>query len=154
MVLNDISHSQLMKIDEELMGALGSQLNLLGVVPNLRKLMPLCMGLADAFSNCVDSAVSMRYILGELLRVITSHSKPITIVMDDIQFADHSSLLLVRNMLFSVRGSPVFFTLCHRDDEPSKSEQFNTWLTSISRNNKVGGCHARGCEQSHCRVHA
>ncbi|KAL3760370.1 hypothetical protein ACHAWU_000345 [Discostella pseudostelligera] len=133
MLLTDSSGSQLMKIENELMSALGSQPSLLGVVPNLRKLMPSCLGTeTSASSNCVDSAVSMRYLLCELLRVISSNSKPITIVFDDIQFADHASLLLVGSLLFKAQGSTTFFVLCHRDDGASMSEQFTTWLRPIA----------------------
>ncbi len=131
MVFNDSSDSQLMKIDGELTSVVGSQPNILGVVPHLRKLMPSCMGLETSSSNCVDSSVSTRYLLGELLRVISSHVKPITLFIDDVQFADHASLLVVGNMLFSAQGSPIFFTLCHRDDEASLSTSFKAWLASI-----------------------
>jgi predicted ATPase len=58
--------------------------------------------------------------------------KPITLFIDDVQFADHASLLLVGNMLFSAQGSPFFFILCHRDDEISMSASFKVWLSSIS----------------------
>ena len=88
--------------------------------------------LPENTSNCVDSAVSMRYLLCELLRVISSHSKPITLFIDDLQFADRASLLLVGNLLFSAQGSPIFFTLCHRDDEASMGGQFNAWLKSMT----------------------
>jgi predicted ATPase len=74
----------------------------------------------------------MRYLLSELLRIISSHSKPITIVIDDIQYADPASLLLVGNMLISAQGTPIFFIFCHRDDEASMSGSFNIWLSSIS----------------------
>ena len=131
LVFNDSSHSLLMEIDGELTSAIGTQPYLLGFIPNLRKLMPSC-GRLETSNNCVDSAVSLRYLLGELLRVISSHSNLITIVIDDIQFADYASLLLVRNLLFSAKRTPVFFTLCHRDDESSMSVKFNAWLTSIT----------------------
>ena len=74
----------------------------------------------------------MRYLCGELLRVTSSHSKPITIVIDDIQFADPASLLLIGSLLFSAQGAPIFFVLCHRDDEVSVSRPFNIWLNSIA----------------------
>ena len=132
MMYNDSSYSQLTEIEKNLTSALGSQPNLLRVVPNLRKLMPSCENIESSANNCVDNAVSMRYLCGELLRVISSYSKPITIVIDDIQFADHASLQLVESLLLSAQGAPVFFCLCHRDDEVLMSGPFNKWLTKIS----------------------
>ena len=131
MVFNDSTYSQLQSIEKELVCAIGSQTNLLGVVPNLKRLMPSFGWHESSASLCVDSAVSMRYLLSELLLVILSHSKPITIVIDDIHFADQASLQLVGSLLFSAQGSPIFFALCYRNDAASMSESFNAWLASF-----------------------
>ncbi|KAL7431794.1 hypothetical protein ACHAXH_004913 [Discostella pseudostelligera] len=133
MLFNESSQSQIAEIEERLISAFGSQTNLLGVMPNLRKLMPSsCLRHEETTASlCVDSAVSMRYLCGELLRVTSSHSKPITIVIDDIQFADPASLLLIGSLLFSAQGAPIFFVLCHRDDEVSVCGPFKIWLNSI-----------------------
>ena len=76
----------------------------------------------------------MRYLFGELLRVISSHSsRPITLLIDDIQFADPTSLLLIGNLLFSAKNSAsLFIVFCQRDDEDSQFEAFDVWLDSIS----------------------
>ena len=89
--------NQLKMVEEELQTGLGSQAGLLaGVVPSLKKLLPSCVQV-ESSSNCIDAvAFSMRYLFGELLRVISTHSsRPITLLMDDIQFADTTSLLLI-----------------------------------------------------------
>ena len=132
MVFNDSSTAQLTKIEKKITNVIGSQSNLLGIAPCLRKLMPSCVDSDEFSSSCVDSAVSMRYQLCEVLCVISSHSKPITLVIDDIQFADRSSLLLVGNLLFSAQEAPIFFCLCHRDDEVSMSGPFKSWLQSVT----------------------
>ena len=70
---------------KELETALGSQAGFLaGAVPNLSKLLPSCIPV-ETSNNCIDVAFnSMRYLFGELLRVISSHSsRPITLLMDD-----------------------------------------------------------------------
>ena len=131
-LLNNSQPTQLSEVENELTGALGSQPSLLGISPGLRKLMPSSESVVSAASNCVDNAVSMRYQCGELLRVISSYLKPITIVIDDIQFADQTSLLLVGSMLVNTRRNSAFFCLCHRDDEASMSGPFNEWLASLS----------------------
>ena len=78
----------------------------------------------------------MRYLFGELLSVISSHSsRPISLFVDDIQFADISSLLLISNLLFSAAksDSSVFFIFCHRNNDPDyDSGAFDIWLSSIS----------------------
>ena len=132
MLHNDSSHYQLTEIEKDLTSALGSQPNLLWVVPNLKKLMPKCENIEPSTNNCVDNAVSMRYLCRELLRVISSYTKPITLVIDDIQFADHASLILIGSLLLISQRAPVFFCLCHRDDEVSMSPSFEAWLTTIS----------------------
>jgi predicted ATPase len=35
-------------------------------------------------------------------------------------------------MLFSAQGAPIFFTMCHRDDEISMNAPFKAWLASIT----------------------
>ncbi len=128
----DSSKSELKVIEVELTSAIGSHSILLEVVPNLEKLMPASVVRGESAYSCVDSALSMKYILGELVRVISSHSKPITILIDDIQFADDASLQLVGNLILSTKRVSTFFIICHRDDEVSIGGSFSSWLTSVS----------------------
>jgi len=134
----DASPLQLKSVSFELTNALGSQAGLLaGVVTSLSKLMPSNIQHEEGTSStCVDAPLSMRYLFGELLYIISSHSKrPISLFVDDIQFADHSSLLLIRNLLFrdAKYNSSVFFVFCHRDNDPDyDSATFDIWLSSIS----------------------
>ena len=131
----DAAPLQLKLVSDELANSLGSQAGLLSaVVPSLSKLMPL--SLEETPNACVDAPSSMRYLFGELLRVVSSHSsRPISLFIDDIQFADSASLLLIFDLLFSAArsDSSVFFAFCHRDDDPNiDSGIFNVWLSSIS----------------------
>ena len=134
----DASPLQLESVSVELTNALGSQAGLLaGVVPSLSKLMPSNIQHEEGTSStCVDAPSSMRYLFGELLRVVSSHSsRPISLFVDDIQFADHSSLLLISNLLFSAAksDSSVFFVFCHRNNDPDYDNgAFDIWLSSIS----------------------
>ena len=137
MFAEDASPLQLKSVSEELSTSLGSQAGLLaGVVPSLSKLMPLnIQHEKDSSSTCVDAALSMRYLFGELLCIISSHSlQPVSLLIDDIQFADSSSLLLIGNLLFSAArsNSPIFFVFCHRDGSDHDSGAFDIWLSSIS----------------------
>ena len=132
----DASPLQLQSVSDKLTNAFGNQAGLLaGVVPSLSKLIPPFQ-LHDMSSNCVDAPSSMRYLFGELLSVISSHSKRhISLLMDDIQFAESSSLLLVGHLLFSAAKSDlnVFFVFCHRDDDVGyDSGEFDIWLSTMS----------------------
>jgi hypothetical protein len=130
----DATPDQLKSVEEALQSVLGKQAGLLaGVVPSLSKLMPLD-SLFESSSYCVDSALSMRFLFAELLNVISSHSRPISLLLDDMQWADSTSLLLVGNLLSVIEGGskPVFFAFCYRDDEVSDNGAFNAWLSSIA----------------------
>jgi hypothetical protein len=134
--------NDLLLVEYELQASLGNQAGLLmGVVPNLMKLLPSSWRqlLGTSSGGCVDIAVSMRYLFGELLRIISSHSKrPISLFMDDIQFADETSLLLISQLLISAKACsgggffPAFFIFCHRDDEDYHNTPFGAWLGSLS----------------------
>lgn len=108
-VFNDFPCSQLKMIEDGLTTSFGTESILISAVPSLRKLMPSCVQLETSMGICVDSAVSMRYLFGELIRILSSHSRPISFFLDDIQFGDPASLLLLWNMLFSAQGLPIFF---------------------------------------------
>ena len=123
---------------KELENRLGNQASLLaGVVPGLYKFLPTVEdgrgNPAEASGNCVNAEASMRYLFGELLKVMCLYSKrPISIFIDDIQFADSASLLLIGDLLFAaMSGASIFFVFCHRDDEESlNSTSFGIWLNS------------------------
>ena len=133
----DAPSVQLKSVSDELVNALGNQAGLLaGVVTSLPKLMPLSIHLEETSNTCVDASSSMQYLFGELLRIISSHSmRPISLLIDDIQFADSSSLLLIGNLLFTAARCDltVFFAFCHRDNDPDHDTgTFDFWLGSIS----------------------
>ena len=134
----DASPLQLRLVSDELTNALGNQAGLLaGVVTSLLKIMPHSSISGETSSTCVNAPSSMRYLFGELLRVLSSNSsRSISLLIDDIQLADSSSLLLIGDLLFSAAKSDlrVFFTFCHRDNDPDyDSVTFNIWLScSIS----------------------
>lgn len=131
-LFNDCSRQQLETIEEELTDAIGRRSILLEIVPSLKKLMPSSERLDSSAYVFVDSSLSMTYQLSEFMRVISSHSKPITMFIDDIQFADSTSLRLIGNLCPSTQGPSIFFIFCHRDDEDCQSGSLNLFLNSIS----------------------
>lgn len=131
-LVRDANLAELEAIRIGLENVLGSQAGaLVALVPGLARLLPSSVQ-ASTFGDCVDSALSMRFLLGEALNVLSSHSRPILFFLDDIQWADSVSLLLIGNLLSSIAGKQVFFTFCRRDDERSDCAQFKAWLSSLS----------------------
>jgi len=129
----DATCAQLRTADEALDEALGVQAALLaGVVPSLSKLMPSRP--SPGYSvNCIDSGLSIRFLFGELLRVISKISEPrrISFLLDDLQYADPVSLLLIGSIISSNEGNKVFFACCYRDDEVNENALFSQFLSSI-----------------------
>jgi len=131
--LQDATQSKLKSVENALETSLGSQASFLSsVLPSLTRLVPSCVGSAIS-SNCVDSAVSMGYLFGELLCVISLHFRPISLFLDDIQFAEPASLLLLEYLTKRARESvpSIFFILCYRDNEAHKSGQLIATLPSM-----------------------
>ena len=134
LLANGSTAIQLESIEKDLDSGLGRQAGLLaGVVPNLAMLLPSSAN-AYASSKVVNVAASMSYLFVKLLWVISIHSsRPITVLIDDIQFADPNSLILIGNLLQSAtKGPSVFFVFCHRVDKDSQNEGFIGWQKSIS----------------------
>jgi len=125
--------AELELVEEILDSALSNQADLLaGVVPALKKLMPSAFK-NEISSSCVDSAASMRYLFGKLLLTLASIWGQISVCIDDLQWADPASLLLISYLMSSAAGcSSIFFTFSYRDDEVSNNGRFNAWLYSIS----------------------
>ncbi|KAL7550813.1 hypothetical protein ACHAWF_015589 [Thalassiosira exigua] len=105
--------------------------SLAAIVPGLVALMPSSVR-SESPSGCVDSALSIQFLFNELLGAISSCLPPLSIFLDDLQWADRASLALVENLMRGFGGSgSVFFTICYRDDV-SDNASFNAWLSSVS----------------------
>ena len=130
----DASFSQLISVSEDLSSALSSRAALLvAILPSLKKLivMPPSSSI-ESSGGCVDFRLSMAFLLAELLRVISSHSRRISILLDDLQWADPTSLSLLANLISSVQGSThVFFVCCYRDSGTIDDALFKHWFASI-----------------------
>ncbi|KAL7525535.1 hypothetical protein ACHAXR_001048, partial [Thalassiosira sp. AJA248-18] len=73
------------------------------------------------------------FLFVELLRVISSYSRRISLFFDDLHWADSVSLLIVGSLISQNDGSNlVYFACSYRDDEVDGNEQFHQWLSSVS----------------------
>jgi predicted ATPase len=127
----DATPFQLSNVATSLECALGSQAALLaGILPSLTKLTNCS---ADGTSTeCIDVVASMQFLFGKLLDIL-SHHKGVTFFLDDLQWADPTSLMLIRSMISNTKESGnVFFACCYRDDDMNEGDPFTEWLASIN----------------------
>ena len=127
---------QLKLAEKALKNALGNQAGLLAeVVPGLAILMPSRSISPSLGGNCVNAALSMRFLFGELLNILASHyASPISLLLDDTQWSDDASLMIMSYLISCMKDSKksVFFIICHRDDEVGKNPAFETWLNAVA----------------------
>ncbi|KAL7538621.1 hypothetical protein ACHAXR_008700 [Thalassiosira sp. AJA248-18] len=130
--VRDATPAQLMTVDKALQSALGVQVALIvGILPSLPKIMSSLSRFG--YSSCFDSSMSLRFLFGELLCVISSQSRRISLFFDDLHWADPVSLLIVGSLISGKEGrNLVYFACSYRDDEVDGNEQFHQWLSSIS----------------------
>ncbi|KAL7492749.1 hypothetical protein ACHAWT_001810 [Skeletonema menzelii] len=126
------SPSTLLSISNDLESALGIHGALLyEVLPSLSRIMPSCSQLGY-YVDHVNMGNSMRFLFSKLFEILISYQTGrITMLFDDVQWADAASLGLISSLLHSNEGAKrVFFTSCYRDNEVNDS--FAAWLQSIS----------------------
>lgn len=126
------SPSTLLSLSNDLENALGIHAALLyEVLPSLRRIMPSCTQVRY-FVDQTNIANSMRFLLSNLFEILISYQTGrITMLFDDLQWADVASLSLISGLLHSNEGAKrVFFKFCYRDNEVNDS--FAAWLQSIS----------------------
>ncbi|KAL7554477.1 hypothetical protein ACHAWF_017948 [Thalassiosira exigua] len=124
------------QVDAALQSALGSQGGafLTGFVPKLPKVMPSCAALLLQENGCIDATMSLRFLLGELLWVISSHtSRRISILLDDLQWSDPASTSLIQSLMSTCenRKGRIFFIFCTREKE-EENDSDASFLKSMS----------------------
>ena len=112
---------------------LGNQSHMLArFVTNLWKLMPLCMLKANVEVYTDNDALG--YLLGKLLHILSSssHSEPISILFDDVQWANAPSLGLIGTLVSSAHKnkSRVLFAFGYQGND-RECNAFNTWLNEM-----------------------
>ena len=68
----------------------------------------------------------------QLLAAASQHA-PILLVIDDLQWADPGSLLLLRHMIRSTRERAICILITHRNDVPDWSAEFRDLVESLRR---------------------
>ena len=137
--VRDATHEELAMVDGALDSSLGSHAAYLAsMLPSLGKIMPSCAGLSPPGNwNCIDSAMSVEYLFTQLLNVISLHcnGRPLILLLDDIQWADPASLMLLQGLISNnyMGNKSTFLACCYRNDEVVDNEPFQNWLASVER---------------------
>jgi predicted ATPase len=120
----------------DLHNALGRQASrLLEIMPSLASIMALSPSInANSSIYYVDSAKNMRFLCCSLLTILSNHlARRIIIWLDDLQWSDSASMLLIGSLLADTEVSKYVFFICsYRDDEIKDDVPFTSWLASIS----------------------
>ncbi|EED88850.1 hypothetical protein THAPSDRAFT_264262, partial [Thalassiosira pseudonana CCMP1335] len=129
------SPAQRVAAASELQKILGSQASLLlEIMPSLASIMALSpSNNADSSIYYMDSAESMRFLCCNLLNILSNHlARRLVIWLDDLQWSDSASMLLIGSLLTNTEVSKYVFFICsYRDDEINDDVSFNSWLISI-----------------------
>jgi len=117
-------------VARELESALGvAGINALSlIIPRLSKILKSPD--LDSTDHYMNQAASVSYSFRKLLEIISSHSAPITLLFDDLQFADMNSRSIIYSLL-SDTAQAAFFVCCYRDDDVKPGNEFSKWLESL-----------------------
>ena len=131
----DATRGQLKEVSEELETALGHQAaHLVEVLPSLTKLVSISTyGSRNECVSLAEVEASTLFLLQKVFEILSQHTR-CTLFLDDLQWADPMSLIVLSNMIGSTKpGSCVFFACCYRDDDlpQGDSESFSMWLSSV-----------------------
>ncbi|KAL7482010.1 hypothetical protein ACHAW6_007699 [Cyclotella cf. meneghiniana] len=105
------------------------------VLPNVVDLLPSHVTLPFSSSQAVTEMNfnSICFTIQQLMRVISSPSRPILLFLDDLQWADVLSLRLIQSVLCDVKGSNcVLFAGGFRDNEVEQGHVLLEFLTTLS----------------------
>jgi tetratricopeptide (TPR) repeat protein len=86
------------------------------------------------------TAEGQRYRLFEAcaqLLVAIARSGPVLVIVDDIQWADRGSLLMLRHLVRATRDAAIFFIVTCRDDETNPPTESHDILEDLAREHEL-----------------
>ncbi|MCB1140633.1 MAG: AAA family ATPase [Leptospiraceae bacterium] len=116
----------------KILDSLGNRAKVLtDVIPNLE----MIIGIQPEVSILNPIETQNRFI--EVFRIFWTHflksQEPITIFIDDLQWADFASLMFIRNIFFGCRDGNFFFIGAYRDNEVGEDHRLNSILEESRR---------------------
>lgn len=131
LIAQDLERDELDNIGENLRSFFGNKLlTLAALVPSLREIVDVsCETLLQA--ELSGRKRQLEYLLREFIQLVLRISnKHITLFMDDLQWADESSLSFLNSLVADDEMSKGFFILgCYRDDAFASTHAFTELLS-------------------------
>ncbi|KAL3805300.1 hypothetical protein HJC23_009007 [Cyclotella cryptica] len=107
--------------------------HLIKIIPKLGRILTHNRSFADSYmdQNCLNALQRLCYLLCQFVEVISACSMvSVTLFMDDVQWADEASILVLNRLL--MKGHRKFFFLgCIRDNEMKEDHLFRKLIENI-----------------------
>eukprot|EP00804_Cyclotella_cryptica_P027949 CCRYP_003834-RA/>CCRYP_003834-RA protein AED:0.03 eAED:0.03 QI:51/1/1/1/0.66/0.5/4/541/1215 len=107
--------------------------HLIKVIPKLKHILSCPMGFADSSSgqSSVNAMQRLNYLICQFVEVIsTSSVVSVTLFLDDVQWADAASILVL-NQLLAKRHNKFFFLACCRSMEVEDDHLFRDMIDNV-----------------------
>jgi len=114
----------------------GSNNMLLEILPNLQKWMadgsvaPECLALTSAVKG-IGSSHRLKFMFCKLIGAIACRAHPLTLFLDDLQWADEMTLDIIRMMMTDPDIQHFLFLGCYRDNEVKLSHPLTEKLHAL-----------------------
>ena len=92
------------------------------------------------------------YTFEQFIKVFTKKEHPIMLVIDDLQWADHSSLQLLELFLKNAKGQYLFIVGSYRDNEVDDAHPLTLTLNEIAKQTDVQSISLGNLSQAHVRT--
>jgi predicted ATPase len=140
MKLQEKDPNRLKEIRAEIEQTLGSELQLLfEVIPVLAEVVdidgassePSPKSASMSAVSSIDSKNRIHYAFLRFIRIVTKHFNPLIVVLDDLQWADTSSLDLLEVMLTDQQNPKLMVIVLYRSNEVDDTHIFNRYLSAF-----------------------
>ncbi|KAK1739316.1 putative AAA ATPase [Skeletonema marinoi] len=128
------------KLTHQINHALGREAyHLAKLIPNLATILGLQLHSIIHDEGCINAQKRLQYLLCRFVEVISNSSAaPVTLFLDDLQWADSASIEAVNHLLLTgglaTQNTSFFFLGCYREGE---TDNLNPLWTSLCNNNLV-----------------
>ena len=115
--------SEKQKLAHQMTYVLGREAyHLIKLIPNLANILGLEMNCIDVDEECINAQKRLQYLLCRFVEVISySFGAPVTLFLDDLQWADAASIAAVSQLLLTgglaSHNTHFFFLGCYREGE-------------------------------------
>jgi predicted ATPase len=121
-------------IASELRSSLGGEAYYLAkIIPNLAIILGLEPSSVNYYDDCFNAQKRLEYLLCRFVDVIsTSFAVPVTLFLDDLQWADPASISAVNQLLLTSQCRRFFFLGCCREGEINEGHPVSKLLSNAT----------------------